>query len=378
MAGTVDFSAYLFGRDAQPVGDHRLLFVQPADELTIVTVADTQVYKPGADARIRFRVTNGHGEGVPAALGLQVVDEAVFALAEKQPGFAKVFFYLEQEVMKPRYEIHSIGMPDIVEPVEQSRAEQRDRAARALFSATETVSANKFETEFGRAIPMTKYPEYASRYQTRFLSQVRRLAERRSRAYAEDRTRGDLTRIFAKMRATGEPDLRDAWGSELRMEPAPWYRDKRHYIVRSAGADQRFDNGDDMAAYLEVRTGKIVGRPDSGTIELNIEHERGAFNGRAEITGTVTDPTGAVVAAASVEVREVSRGRTRNARTDDAGQFRVSGLPAGEYMIQVSSPGFKTALLREVTLQPRDRAVLSATLSMGAASEVVEAPARLE
>ena len=55
-------------------------------------------------------MTNSRGEGVQAALGLQVVDEAVFALAEKQPGFAKVFFYLEQEVMKPRYEIHSIGM----------------------------------------------------------------------------------------------------------------------------------------------------------------------------------------------------------------------------------------------------------------------------
>jgi len=54
-------------------------------------------------------VTNSRGQGVHAALGLQVVDEAVFALAEKQPGFAKVFFYLEQEVMKPRYEIHSIG-----------------------------------------------------------------------------------------------------------------------------------------------------------------------------------------------------------------------------------------------------------------------------
>ena len=88
-----------------------------------------------------------------AALGLQVVDEAVFALAEKQPGFAKVFFYLEQEVMKPRYEIHSIGMPEIVEPVEQSKVEQRDRAARALFSATEMVNTNKFETEFGRTVP---------------------------------------------------------------------------------------------------------------------------------------------------------------------------------------------------------------------------------
>ena len=114
MAGTVDLSAYLFGRDARPVGDHRLIFVQPADELKIETVADAPVYKPGDEARIHFRVTNSRGEGVHAALGLQVVDEAVFALAEKQPGFAKVFFYLEQEVMKPRYEIHSIGMPEIV------------------------------------------------------------------------------------------------------------------------------------------------------------------------------------------------------------------------------------------------------------------------
>ena len=100
MAGTVDFNAYLFGRDALPVADHRLVFVQPADELKIEAVADAPVYKPGADARIRFRVTNSRGEGVSAALGLQVVDEAVFALAEKQPGFAKVFFYLEQEVLK--------------------------------------------------------------------------------------------------------------------------------------------------------------------------------------------------------------------------------------------------------------------------------------
>ena len=102
LAGTVDFNAYLFGRNAQPVGDHRLVFVQPADDLRIESVADAPVYKPGGEARIRFRVTNSRGEGVQAALGLQVVDEAVFALAEKQPGFAKVFFYLEQEVMKPR------------------------------------------------------------------------------------------------------------------------------------------------------------------------------------------------------------------------------------------------------------------------------------
>src|SRR4029077_6344679 len=139
---------------------------QPADELKIETSLDEPVYKPGGEARIGFQVTNRRGEGVQAALGLEIVDQAVFALAEKQPGFAKVFFYLEQEAMKPRYEIHSIRMPDIVEPVEQARAAQHDRAARALFAATEVVNANKFETEAGRTLPRDKYPIYWTRYRT--------------------------------------------------------------------------------------------------------------------------------------------------------------------------------------------------------------------
>src|SRR6202008_1943811 len=134
-----DIDAYLFGQDGRPVADHRLVFVQPPGELKIETAADARVYKPGEDARIGFRVTNARGEGVQAALGVQVVDEAVFALAEKQPGFAKVFFYLEQEVMKPRYEIHSISMPDVLEePSESSHQEeqQHNLEARVLFSAT--------------------------------------------------------------------------------------------------------------------------------------------------------------------------------------------------------------------------------------------------
>jgi len=379
MAGTVDINAYLFGRDARPVGDHRLIFVQPADELKIEMEADAPVYKPGGEARIRFHVTNSRGQGVHVALGLQVVDEAVFALAEKQPGFAKVFFYLEQEVMKPRYEIHSIGMPEIVEPVENSQVEQRDRAARALFSATEIVNSNKFETEFGGDVPMTKQPEYANRYKARFMQQVNRLAKSLTLAYGQNSEGGNLTKVFARVKNAGGPDLRDAWGTELRIDPSPWYRDKTYYIVRSAGADQRLDTGDDMTAFIEVKTWKVAGRADSGEIGLNIEHDRGPFNGLAEIVGTVIDPTGALVPGAGVEVIEDSSGKAhaakaRNAKTNAAGQFSLSGLPAGEYSVQVSSPGFNT-VSRGFTLQPRDRAVLSVTLFVGAVTEAVQVTA---
>jgi len=376
MAGTVDISAYLFGRDARPVGDHRLIFVQPANELKIETAADATVYKPGGDARIKFRVTNSHGEGVHAALGLQVVDEAVFALAEKQPGFAKVFFYLEQEVMKPRYEIHSIGMPDVVEPAEKSHADQRDRAARALFSATEIVTPNKFETKFGKDVPMTKYTDYWQRYQQQFQKQANRLANELSQAYEKNPKAGDPTVVYAKLAQSGDAKFRDPWGHGLTFERARWDASKNYYLMRSAGPDGQWNTTDDLQAVLLFQRKWIAGPPgpESTRINVNIEHDRGPMNGRAEIVGTVTDPTGAVVAGANVEVRSGGSGKIRSATCDASGRFSFSGLPEGDYVIQVTQQGFKTAAVA-LTLEVRDRAVLSAVLSVGSVNEAVEVSA---
>jgi len=381
MAGTVDFNAYLFGRDAQPVADHRLIFVQPADELKIETVADAKVYKPGDEAHISFRVTNQHGEGVSAALGLEVVDEAVFALAEKQPGFAKVFFYLEQEVMKPRYEIHSIGMPEIVKPVEESQAEQHDRAARALFSATEMVSANKFETEFGRTVPVTKYADYAQRYQKRFLAQVHELAAKFRQIYAENPGKSDLAKVVQEMARAGDPELRDSWNTNLHIEPANWYAGRKLYMVSSAGADKQFGTGDELWAYLEVlkvRRAKLVGHPTSGpnAVDVNVEHDRGPFNGRAEIAGTVVDQRGEAVEGAAVQAREVSTGKTRTARANAGGQFNLAGMPAGDYQIKISTASEN--VVSNFKLEVRDRAVLSAFLRHQPAGTAVVAVNGLE
>ena len=106
------------------------------------------------------------------------MDEAVFALAEQKPGFAKVFFYLEQEVMKPRYEIHSLSMNDMVQPAMDSQAEQQNLGARALFSATEIANVARVDVEFGRALPQDKFEEYQQRYRDAFENQVSQLAVR--------------------------------------------------------------------------------------------------------------------------------------------------------------------------------------------------------
>jgi hypothetical protein len=348
MAGTLDFNAYQFGSDAQPSADHRLVFVQPADELKIDASTDASVYKPGDDARIHFRVTNSHGEGVQAAIGLQVVDDAVFALAEKRPGFAKVFFYLEQEAMKPRYEIHSLGLPDVVEP---PRAAERDRAARALFAATEVVNTNQFDTEAGRTLPRDKYPFYVTRYRTRFLGELRQVS----------------TRDLAK---PGDLELRDAWDAKLRAEAIPWDPFHKHYLVRSAGPDRRFDTEDDLTAYMEIRTRKIVDHPELESIDLDIEHDRGPFNGLAAIAGSIIDQTGGPIPAAVVEIREISTGKKRQDTSNASGRFSLAGLPPGDYEIRAAPPGFESASQR-FKLTARDRAVVSVLLHVGAIDEAV-------
>jgi uncharacterized protein YfaS (alpha-2-macroglobulin family) len=356
MAGTVDFNAYLFGRDARPVGDHRLVFVQPADELKIEARAENAVYRPGQDARIRFRVTNSRGQGVQAALGLQVVDEAVFALAEKQPGFAKVFFYLEQEVMKPRYEIHSIGMPEIVEPVEKSQVEQRDRAARALFSATELVNTNKFETEFGRSVPTVKYADYAQRYGKSFLAQVNQLAENLTRAYSEHPA-DDLVKVMDKIQP-----VRDSWGNSLRLEPVNWSPKQTYYLVRSSGPDKRFQTADDMATYLQFHRRKLVGLPSTGSsrMEAKIEHDWGPFNAAGQIEGTAVDQWGGALEGATIKVREAATGKTRTVRANANGRFQLSALSPGDYQIEASSGSEKAST--KLTLDARDHATVSVFL----------------
>jgi uncharacterized protein YfaS (alpha-2-macroglobulin family) len=373
MAGTVDMNAYVFGQNGQPVADHRLLFVQPADELKIRTVADAPVYKPGDETHIRFHITDAQGQGVHAALGLQIVDEAVFALAEKQPGFAKVFFYLEQEVMKPRYEIHSIGLAEVVEPVSQLQQEQRDRAARALFAATEIVSPNKFETEVGRTVPQAKYYEYLQRYGTQFRKNADKIAGQLRRSFVDNPKQKDLPTAFEKLSDSGTPEFRDPWGTRLTLEAVPWDPSKTQYILRSAGMDKQFQTGDDMIGSLYFRRNKVLTSPGVEKSEIlpHIARDRGPNNERAEISGTVVDPSGAVVGDAVITAKNISTGRSATVHADAEGKFRLTALRPGKYQVEVSSPGFRQAE-GTFALEPRDRAELGVRLVVEAATQSVE------
>ena len=62
----------------------------------------------------------------------------------------------------------------------------------------------------------------------------------------------------------------------------------------------------------------------------------------ARLSGTVVDTSGAAIAGATVMVRSADAAIQRKTRSDDTGSFTLSGLPAGDYRIVVSSTDFET------------------------------------
>jgi uncharacterized protein YfaS (alpha-2-macroglobulin family) len=94
------------------------------------------------------------------------------------------------------------------------------------------------------------------------------------------------------------------------------------------------------------------------------------MNQRAEVSGTVVDPSGAVVAGATIALHQLSTANVRTTHAGEDGRFVLAALPPGRYRVEVSSPGF-LGLSSELTLQERDRALLSVTLDVGSVTETV-------
>jgi hypothetical protein len=101
--------AYMLADNGQFIRDTRVVFVQPADDLAVAVTTDKEEYLPGEQAKIAFEVKDAEGNPAPSALGIQVVDEAVFALAESNPGLMKLYFMLEAELQEPTYQIGPAG-----------------------------------------------------------------------------------------------------------------------------------------------------------------------------------------------------------------------------------------------------------------------------
>jgi len=91
----------------------------------------------------------------------------------------------------------------------------------------------------------------------------------------------------------------------------------------------------------------------------------------APLSGSVLDPTGAVVSGASVVVKNNATGAEFRATTMNNGAYTVPALGAGTYTVTVEAQGFKKAVVQDVKIDAGVPSTANVTLEVGAASESV-------
>jgi len=97
----------------------------------------------------------------------------------------------------------------------------------------------------------------------------------------------------------------------------------------------------------------------------------GQINATGTLLGTVTDQSGAVVPAASVQATSKETGLARQTTTNEAGQYRFDLLPAGIYEVRVTMKGFATSVHANVGLAVSENTTVDVVLQPSSQAEVV-------
>jgi uncharacterized protein YfaS (alpha-2-macroglobulin family) len=374
MFGTVEARAYQITSDADPISDRRLIYVDPADDLKVEVSAERESYKPGEDARINFRATDQAGRPVSAALGVEIVDEAVFALSDKQPGFEKVFMYLEKELLTPRYEVHQFSFEKVLlddfdgeRPAQMAR---RERAAQVLLAAAGTVRDKDVRAEYGREAIEAKRYEYAARYIQRINEQAQAVAKEmtgyyESHAMSREGFNADL-QIFAAQGAAQKKMLEDPWGNLLVGDGKFGEAEYAALTLRSLGPDRRDKTNDDIGiqAYAQRKPPSKATRNTAFKGRASVEADVVA-GGRAAIEGTVKDEKGNAISGAKVLARRLSNGKTTWVYTDSQGRFTMPDLAPGSYSVVFEADAYHSMLYKALALNAGARAKIEAATESG-------------
>ncbi|MEN6401667.1 MAG: MG2 domain-containing protein [Armatimonadia bacterium] len=256
LSGTVWVSAYRIQPHGEIVRATRPVYVNPANDLNIAVRPDKDVYRPGPDniAKINFAVTDPQGRPVAAALGVNVVDESLFAIQEMQPGLEKVYFYLEKELATPRYEIHGYEMPNLIGgpvrrgeaiPLEQDALKQE--AARVMMASVKAPETAVFSQD--------TYAERLEQMRQKGLEQLRPQAQKIQQAIEKyNQTHEghmlkpkDLLTPVVQAGLLKEKDLVDPWGTQFALAAVDPQQDVLwNVILWSWGPDKEKGTEDDL------------------------------------------------------------------------------------------------------------------------------------
>ncbi|HEV2802636.1 MAG TPA: MG2 domain-containing protein [Pyrinomonadaceae bacterium] len=150
----------------------------------------------------------------------------------------------------------------------------------------------------------------------------------------------------------------------------PVTRRLQFVTLRSAGADGQTGTPDDftVAAFSRLVSEQSArdGKPQAAPAQITFSGDTGA------ISGTVFDPTGAVVPGANVTATHQHRSeRVFETTTDEEGKFLLRNLPAGPYIVRANAPGFNQTTVTDVLVYSATLATINFNLQVGTVQETV-------
>jgi hypothetical protein len=92
---------------------------------------------------------------------------------------------------------------------------------------------------------------------------------------------------------------------------------------------------------------------------------------RGTITGTISDPTGAIVPGANIQVTNSDTAAVYKIGTSATGNYTVANLPVGTYVLSVEAPGFKKFERPNLVVQVAETIRVDATLEVGASTDTI-------
>lgn len=97
---------------------------------------------------------------------------------------------------------------------------------------------------------------------------------------------------------------------------------------------------------------------------------------RGNITGVVTDTSGAPLPGAPVTVANIDTNTAAHVSTTSTGEYNVPNLAPGVYRVEVAAPGFKTFVVDRITMTAGATLRADAQLQVGQLNESVEVTAQ--
>jgi hypothetical protein len=95
----------------------------------------------------------------------------------------------------------------------------------------------------------------------------------------------------------------------------------------------------------------------------------------AQMSGTVKDPSGAVLPGVEVELTQTGTGLVRKVISDETGFYAVTNLPTGPYRLEAVLPGFRTYVQTGIVLEVNSSPVINVVMAVGQVAETVEVQA---